>query len=562
MKCLHFLLAVLASSNMFSQYYFQWANTSEGIGLPFVTESYSIKHDMSGNAYVVGRFTNTVDFAPGPSSYTLFSNGGSDAFITKFDPIGNFVWAKSIGGVSSDFAVDVETDSGGNVFITGYVNGVIDFDPGPGIYTLTTQADDAFVWKLNSSGNLIWAKVFGSSSIDHGTSIKVDGTGNVYVTGSYTNTIDLDPGPGTYTVSGGSIFALKLDPAGNFLWGKSLNNGSIWSESATITVDTQNNIYIKGLFRGTADLDPGVGVYTLSTVTNNMFVTKLDIGGNFVWSVKTGGTVSWLNFGGESLQVDASGNVFAVCSFSGTEDFDPGPGTMTLTSTGPINPALVKFDSNGNLVWVNQITPSGPAQTDGNALALDGLGGVFITGSFSGVTDFDPSPNTFTLSSLGLADVFIAKYSTTGSFLWAGSIRGDGNKRGFGISADQFGNIYATGTYPGNADFDPGPSTYTLFASSNNNYYALKLNNVPNGINEVKLDQKGYVYPNPTTGVFHISDAENLKATHVIVQDYLGRKIYFTDVQDLDLSRMPAGIYFYFLFSEGRHITSGKIIKE
>src|SRR5690606_40680595 len=129
--------------------------------------------------------------------YCLRSEGGMDIFIQKLDTDGNFVWAKSMGGIKWEYGYSVAVGVSGNVYTSGSFRETVDFDPGAGIYNLTSQGGtDIFIQKLDADGNFVWANRMGGSTGDDGRSIAVDILGKVYTTGSCRGTIDLDPGMG------------------------------------------------------------------------------------------------------------------------------------------------------------------------------------------------------------------------------------------------------------------------------------------------------------------------------------------------------------------------------
>jgi Secretion system C-terminal sorting domain len=158
---------------------------------------------------------------------------------------------------------------------------VADFDPGPGIYNLTgnSNSKDAFIQKLDASGNFIWAKNVGSTLADQGCSINVDATGNVYTAGFFKSTGDFDPGPGVYnlTASGmDDIFFLKLDASGNFSWALKFGAGINDQGYASLTA-VGGSVYASGFFGQTVDFDPGPGTWNLTSAgANDVFVIKLN----------------------------------------------------------------------------------------------------------------------------------------------------------------------------------------------------------------------------------------------------------------------------------------------
>jgi hypothetical protein len=99
-----------------------------------------------------------------------------------------------------------------------------------------------------------------------------------------------------------------------------------------IAVDSSGNVYTTGRFHGTVDFDPGAGTKNLTSAgSDDIFVSKLDSVGNFVWAISMGGSNSDQ---GRGISVDSSGNVYTTGAFQGTSDFDPGAGTANLTSAG------------------------------------------------------------------------------------------------------------------------------------------------------------------------------------------------------------------------------------
>ena len=178
-------------------------------------EGWGIAVDGSGNVHTTGNFQDTADFDPGPGTSNLTSNGSSDVFVSKLDSNGNFVWAKNMGG-GADHGLGIEVDGSGNIHTTGIFNGTADFDPGPGSFNLTSNGGrDVFVSKLDSDGNFVWAKSIGGAFADQVSGIALDGSGNVHTTGFFGSTADLDPGLGTFNLTSNGSFDIFISKLGH-----------------------------------------------------------------------------------------------------------------------------------------------------------------------------------------------------------------------------------------------------------------------------------------------------------------------------------------------------------
>ncbi len=364
----------------------------------------AIAVDSIGNVYTTGRFIGTADFDPGPGVFNLTTSAGSqDFFVSKLDSAGNFVWARRIGGPGFDQSFDVAVDGSGNVYTTGEFVGSVDFNPGAGVFNLLSPGDwDIFVSKLDSAGNFVWAREMGGPGDEVGLAVAVDGSGNVYTTGYINSFTNFDPvaGPFNLTSAGGrDIFVSKLDSSGNFVWARQMG-GTGDDRGLDVAVDSSGNVYTTGSFDETVDFDPGPGVFNLTG--SGGFVSKLDNAGSLIWARQTDGT-------GESMGLDGSGNVYTTGGFSGIADLDPSASVFNLTSAGSSDVFVSKLDSAGNFGWAQQM--GGTGLDEGTGMALDGSGNVYTTGRFTGTSDFDPSASVFNLTSAGGRDLFLAKYT-------------------------------------------------------------------------------------------------------------------------------------------------------
>jgi hypothetical protein len=448
---------------------YQWARTMGGGQVDFGN---AIAIDDSGNVITAGIFTTTVDFDPGIDTMNLQAVD-REIFISKFDPAGNFIWAKSMGGTSVDLVRSISIDNFGNIYTTGFFKGVADFDPGIGTYYLASAGDDdIFISKLDAAGNFIWAKRIGGIFDDEGLRITVDAFGNLYTTGVFFGTVDLDPGIDTsnFTSISSDFFISKLDQAGNFQWAKTWS----WTnagQAISILADSAGYIYATGIFLGTSDFDPGIDTSNLTSAgMYDIFILKLDSAGNFQWAKSTGGTN---NDQGKFISMDDQGNLYVTGFFIGTSDFDPGTGVFNLTSAGAWDIFIIKLNNNGNLIWAKNI--GGNSQDNANTIKVDNNGNIYTTGSFYSVVDFNPGAGIDTLVSFGQNDIFISKLDSLGNFQWAKSVGGIEVDQPSSSSLDDQGNIYITGQFRNTVDFDPDTGTTNFTSFGNSDIFILKL---------------------------------------------------------------------------------------
>jgi hypothetical protein len=364
----------------------------------------TITVDDSKNVFTTGEFYETADFDPGIDTFNLIASGGRKCYISKLDSNGNFLWAKTIGGIYNIGFSSIKADLNGNLYLTGGFKDTIDFDPDTGVYILPSAGGaDIFILKLNGNGNFVWAKRIGDLYDEASAALTIDLFSNIIING----TADFDPNGGVYSLSGyEDVFILKLDSSGNFIWAKSFG-GPFVDAATAVTIDSNDNVYTTGYFRYSADFNPDTGVYSLYGIgQDDIFISKLDSAGTFVWAKSIGGISMDEGCG---IMVDQKENVYTTGYFADTADFDPGPGFYSLftNSNSNFDGYISKLDINGNFVWARKF--GGNNSTYGIALAIDPFENIYVTGMFSGVSDFYP-PYSFNLYAAGGVDIFIAKY--------------------------------------------------------------------------------------------------------------------------------------------------------
>ncbi|NOY40985.1 MAG: hypothetical protein GXP26_03990 [Planctomycetes bacterium] len=318
--------------------------------------STSVSADGLGNVYISG-FTSSGFEGPNAGIF--------DAFVSKYDASGSFLWTKQLGTSGIDFSWGVSADGLGNVYISGRTDGSLD---GP-----SAGNADAFLSKYDASGTLLWTEQLGTSSGEESTSVSADGLGNVYISGYTWGSLG---GP---NVGGADAFLSKYDASGSLLWTEQLGT-SAYDYSDGVSVDGLGNVYISGWTWGNLE-GPNAGGH-------DAFVSKYNANGTLLWTAQLGTSSGDKSYG---VSADGLGNVY----ISGYTD-----GSLGGPSAGGADAFVSKYDADGSLLWTGQL---GTGRDDKSwALSADGLGNVYISG--------------FTLDRLegsnpGGADAFLAKFS-------------------------------------------------------------------------------------------------------------------------------------------------------
>lgn len=468
--------------------------------------------------------------------------------------------------MSDETAYGMEVDASGNTYVTGSFKETVDFDPGANTYLLSSEGQDVFISKLDSSGNFVWAKSMNgtSTAVCEGLSIALDGSGNVYTTGYFNDTVDFDPGSGIYNLTTGipsDIFISKLNASGDLVWAKKMG-GSATDKGTSIKIDASENICLLGIFQTLVDFDPGAGVFNLSSVGQfDIFISKLDSSGDLLWVGGFGGTNSDY---GNALSLDASGNIYTSGQYFSTVDFDPGAGTFNISSAGTWDIYINKLDSSGNFIWAKSM--GGSDGDEGFGLFVDSSGYLYPVGKYRTTADFDPGAGTYNLTSLGDYDVYISKYDTLGNLLWVVSMGDTAVDYAYSVTVDASGNIYTVGTFDGTIDFDSGSGTFNLSSVGQSDIFLQKLSQ---NINSIELGENIFsypikVYPNPARQNVKIEfyNPKNEKTT-LMLYDAHGRivrtiKDITTNTIEIQKQNLTAGFYFFQLYANGRMLAKGK----
>lgn len=450
-----------------------WAH---GFGDAAADRGNAITIDGSGNVLTAGAFSGTVDFDPAGGGTML----SGTTFIQKLDSNANLIWALSFNQAE---VLALATDADKNIIATGRFSGTTDFDPGIGTYDLTAVGDeDIVVLKLDSTGAFLWAITIGGSEDDAGRAVTTDGAGNIYLTGSFRQTADFDPGAATFPLTsegGNDIFVLKLAPDGSLIWAASMGAQGEEDMGNAIAIDAAGDVYITGSFRHTVDFDPGPGSSTLVSAAgkpSSLFLQKLNADGAFIRALSIDALTA------TALAVDLDNNLLLTGAFEDDVDFDPGQDTAELTALGGSDIFVLRLDSAGAFQWA--VRMGGNTSDDlGLGIATDAEGNVYTTGIFRGNVDFNPGNGTNNLNAQGV-DLFIQKLSPSGGYSWARRIGASGEDRATGIAISSTSNIFLTGSFNGTVDFDFGSGINNISAASSGDPDAFVLRIQPYGCNK------------------------------------------------------------------------------
>ncbi len=438
----------------------------------------AVATDPAGNTVVTGSFRGTVGFEPRSSGSTFTTNNTQDTFVADYSPIGSLLWVRTFAGLATTatgrpttYAVgqgsSLAVDGSGNILVAGSFSGTVDFGSGLNVAELASpNGSEAFVAKLDGSGNLAWARdVVGNGGDDSASAVVPDGSGGAVIAGSYAQGATF--GATTLAATGASeAFVAHLDAGGQFVWavGTRGNPGSN-AGGRGLARDASGNLVAAGFIAGTVAFSGNPAL--VAAGSNDAVVWKLDATGHLLWA-RSWGSADYDS--ANAVAVDPAGNIFATGTFSGTVNFGTGASPDSLTAGTSFDPFVVKLDPGGNEQWARGfVGPDGWGV--GSGIAVDGPGNLHVAGSFRGTVDFDPGAGVDNLTSVGYTDVFVAGLDSGGNLQYAVHA-GQANANGaLGVAASAPGAVAITGTYSGSIGF----GTTTLPTSATSGVFVARL---------------------------------------------------------------------------------------
>ncbi len=324
--------------------------------------------DGVGNIYVTGHTSGSFEGKT--------NAGGADIFLIKLEPSGKILWIKQFGTSESEYGLSVAADYDGNVYVVGDTYGKL-------TGTRNYGEADVFIMKFDPSGDRLWGAQFGTASAEHTKMVAIDISGNIYVTGDTSGSLEPKVAFGGY-----DIFLAKYNPYGDQLWLKQI--GTAGNDfSGGVAGDNAGNIYISGETKSQVKgkANKGLGYISLD---------KFDAQGKIIWHRQLGTRASDSSLG---LAIDGTG---AICIAGDTTD-----NLGQNKNSGLADVFLVKYYACGNKPWIIGLG------TDKNefctGIASDKAGNVYVAGYTDGT--FAGNKNA------GYTDMFIISFKINGLVL-------------------------------------------------------------------------------------------------------------------------------------------------
>jgi hypothetical protein len=373
----------------------------------------------------------------------------------------------------------MQVDEQGNVYTIGEFSDDFSYTTPTGYASVDCNGEsDIFIKKQNNQGDLLWIKALGGKFDDYAYSIAIDGYQNIYLTGSFKDTVDFNLSTDTsYYIAQENAdgFILKVDSNGNTNWIKQFNNASCKS----ICLDNFGNIYTTGAFIDTLTVQ--IDTFNVTLITENvanMFVQKIDTSGNIKWVRQVGGEFSC---NGVSIATDNIGNVYTAGNFQGIIDVDPS--TDTLLLSGCMDVFVQKLDSSGNFIWGKNT--AGNEFTYIKDLCIDRENNIYVTGGFNGDLDVDPGDDEYYISSNQGEGLYVFKLDSSGGFLWAKGIGGSNSSEtcvSYSIDTDSLNNVFIVGSFKGSINFNSQTEDQLLLSEGYTNAFINKIDSLGNSL--------------------------------------------------------------------------------
>ena len=507
-----------------------WAKWIETTTSLYLTD---MEVDSSGAILLSGGFSGGgFDVDAGTGSTIINATGTSSIFLFKYDFSGNFQWASAFGGAGDNYPSSIAIDRNNNVYMTGYFEDDIDFDPSAAVNVISTMGGNVFNFIVKYSSAGAYLSGVGIENWVLIDKITVDKNDDILYSGSYWDLTDIAPGPTDYFVddlSSGSqqnAFVVKVDQGYNFISGLGISSDMLL-QITDITTDASASLFVTGYFRSAInDFDPSISSSSLVYAANDdVFLAKYSPSFSLQWVRGIGNNDSDYS---NSLCVDTDNNAYVFSRYGNTLDADATSGMLMLNCSGISDNYVDSYDSLGNFNWAFRVGSTGDDFPVG--MGVDNLGNVFVCGNATGAVSF-LGENNSSIRSVA-SGAFVAKYGTcsfytntvtdngpyltannaTGPYQWYNCstslpISGASNQSFYPSSAGQYSVLIGNGTcavMSSCVNFS-GPTT-------------VELNNI---------GQELLLYPNPNDGNFNVQfNAIERSNYRIEIYNAIGQKVY------------------------------------
>lgn len=524
-----------------------------------LSETNKVATDNVGNVYATGSFTGEIKLG----STTLVSSGKADVFIAKYDPAGKVLWARSLGGPEEDAGVGIAVDTSGNIYVTGsYVDTLTDGN----IVIKGFGSKDIFLAKYNSIGGMSWIKRAGGVYEENVADVCIDNQEHIIICGTF-GTYPASPTPDTalayfendtlFAYKGTELFIVKYDYSGNVLWSKALGGENNTGIVGSINVDKYDNITIGGAFSNYLVLDH------ITLISNAVGFVVSDM---FVAKLNSVGQVIWAHnvSGNKSWGQQTGGAIwwgYVACNDAGDVYI-----TGSYLDCDMIFPTVTLKSTGSSNIYIAKYSASGTFQWAKKpfdafsfawGITATDKDEVYITGDFKNVVAIGNN----TLISAGADDVFIGKYDANGNDIWGVSGGGEGRDYSRSIATGKDGRLYIGG------GFNSGAATFgSHFISSGNDYnmFVAAYHGFPTGVSDNAVAAAFSVYPNPVYEHLIVEGAA--QGTIVQLFNVMGQEVLHATItkhtETFSTAQLLPGMYFLTLTDAQGNKETRRIVKQ
>lgn len=520
--------------------------------------------DSAGNSYIAGNTNSTSGMTLGGYQNT-YGGGTYDAFLAKFDPSGNRIWATYYGNNNNDFASSLAIDPNGNIFLAGGTSSQSGIASGGFQNTYGGGSYDAMLIKFDANGNRMWSTYYGGTGWEEANGVATDPSGNVYLSGFTNSTNGIASGGFQNTYGGGTYdsFLVKFDSSGNRVWATYYGGpGSEGYDGNNVSSDAYGNVFLSGWTSSTSGIASS-GHQNNPGGATDLFLVKFNSAGNRLWATYYGGSgdeggISNILYG-KNVVADPLGNVYLSGTTESTTDIASG-GHQNTYGGGTYDCFLIKFDSTGVRLWGTFYGGSGDER--GWGVATDVYGNAFLTGRSNSISAI--ASGGFQNTNSGNYDAFIATFTPAGFRVCATYYGGSGGEWVYGPAIDATGNIYLPGfTYSTSGIASGG--FQNSFAGGTYDAFLVKLTSCAPTVSPEYVNSKFSIHPNPSSGHSTLQFSQPLSNATLTINNYYGQIVkQLTNLsgQTITLSHddFSTGLYYVRLFVDNKMVAVEKLL--